>query len=77
MIDGIIVSLIVLGWIVCGVLAYKLLKSFHRKQFSSLKWTKNDRRVGLFFSSVGPIGLLVIFISTIVCGGDDEEEASW
>ena len=65
--------LIVVGWIICGVLAYGVAKNNLRQHHSKLEYTRYDI-VGEFVvrlvSVMGPIGLISIILETWIEGSE-------
>jgi len=67
---------IVLVWLVCTVVSYRLLRRQFRKWFDT--YTCLDREVCLIVAMTGLIGLIVsLSLMTIVWGCGDDTPAMW
>ncbi len=66
----------VIGWLVCSVLSYLLLRVTLRSITG--KWTAGDRVLGILFSFLGPICLfaaVIVYVITRAVANDTD--AKW
>jgi len=68
--------LIALGWVVCGVVAYRMFR-YGERHVSGGLWTVASRRVGLLIALVGPVGLLAVAVAHWLVISPGDEPASW
>lgn len=70
-----IVWIIILVWVLCGVLSYRLDRALVRSRWGW--WTKSDRNFSLVFGILGPIALIVSIIAYIVFSLGGDKPSSW